>query len=224
MKKWLVLIMCAFLMFAGFSACSDSGAKENEENKQTITNKDLILGKWEAEIDMTEMMKDILASDESMGEFIKVSDFKMKLLFTFNENSLMKLEVDEATLSESFDKFFKGMKQSMYDYFETMIKDGKLDMTVEELLTKSGLDLDVLVEEMSGAAMKAMKFDEMSYDCYYEVRYNRLYSYDTAGEKNNDEYIEIEFPDEDTLKFVSVNTEDKENILGMISELKKVKE
>ncbi len=223
MKKWLVVLISAFLMFAGFVACSDSGDK-GDGNKNAVSNKDLILGTWEAEVDMTEKMKEIFASDESMGEFITVSDFKMKFFFTFNDNSLMKLEVDEDTLTESFDRFFDGMKKNMHDYFETMIKESKVEMTVEELLAKSNLDLDTLVEEMSGAAMDAMKFDEMSYDCYYEIGVNRLYSYDIAGERNDEEYIEIKFQDENTLKFVSVNTEDEDNILKMITELKKVEE
>lgn len=222
MKKWLVLVLCAFFMFSGLTACAESEPQKEDTNNEVVENKDLIVGKWETDVDMTETMEEIFASDESMGEFIKISDFKMKFFFTFNNNSLMKLEVDEATLSESFDKFFAGMKESLHDYFEAMIKESELDMTVEELLKKSNLDLDTLVEEMSGAAMDAMKFDEMAYDCYYEVRYNRLYSYDTAGERNEEEYIQIEFPDENTLKFVSVNTEDEDNILGMISELKKV--
>ena len=136
----------------------------------------------------------------------------------------MKLEVDEETLSKSFDQFFAGIKESIHDHFAQMIKDSKLEMTVDELLAKSNLDLDTLVKEMSGAAMDAMNFDEMSYDCYYEVRYNRLYSYETAGERDSEEYIEIEFPDENTMEFVKINTEDKQNILNMISELKKVEQ
>lgn len=224
MKKWLMVLLCAFFMFSGLTACSNSEHKENQKDEESVLKRDLILGKWETEVDMTKMMEEIFASDESMGEFIKVSDFKMKFFFTFENNSLMKLEVDETTLAGSFDKFFAGMKQSMHDYFESMIEESEVEMTVDELLEKSNLDLDTLVKDMSDAAMKAMKFEEMSYDCYYEIRYNRLYSFANAEERNDEEYIEIDFPDENTLKFVRINTEDKDNILGMISELKKVAE
>ncbi len=223
MKKIFVMLLCAFFMLAGLTACSGSGANENENN-EAMVNKNLIIGKWEANVDMTETMKEIFASDESMGEFINISDFKMKFFFTFNENSMMKLEVDEATLSESFDAFFVGIKQSMYDYFEAVLKESELGLTVEEFLEKSNMDLDELVKSMSNAALEAMRFDEMSFDCYYEMRYNRLYSYDTVGQRNDDEYIEIEFTDDNTLNFVTVKTEDKGNILTMIKELKRVNE
>ena len=223
MKKIFVMLLCAFFMLAGLTACSGSGANENENN-EAMVNKNLIIGKWEANVDMTETMKEIFASDESMGEFINISDFKMKFFFTFNENSMMKLEVDEATLSESFDAFFVGIKQSMYDYFESVLKESELGLTVEEFLEKSNMDLDELVKSMSNAALEAMRFDEMSFDCYYEMRYNRLYSYDTVGQRNDDEYIEIEFTDDNTLNFVTVKTEDKGNILTMIKELKRVNE
>ncbi len=221
MKKLFLVLLCVFFMCSGFVACSNSDSKENK-NDELAANKDLILGKWEANVDMTKMMEDILVSDESMGAFINVSDFKMKFLFTFKDNSMMKLEVDEDTLSESFDRFFAGMKEGMYEYFADTLKKNELDMTVEEFLEKSNLDLDQLVKDMSGAAMKAMKFDEMSYDCYYEIRYNRLYSYDAVGKRDDEEYIQFEFTDEDTLKFVNVNTSDEDNILKMITELKKV--
>jgi len=224
MKKWLTVLMCAFFMFAGFAACSDAKGQESNNNNELVSNKKMIIGKWETEIDMTEKMEEIFAADESMGEFIEVSDFKMKFFFTFEENSLMKLEVDQETLSESFDKFFAGIKESMHDYFEAMIQQSELDMTVEELLAKSNLDLDTLVEDMSGAALDAMKFDEMSYDCYYEIGVNKLYSYAAVGERDDEEYIEIEFPDENTLKFVNVQTKDSGNILEMITELKRVNE
>lgn len=224
MKKWLAVLVCAFLMFAGFVACSDSQKQESNVNNEVVSNKKLILGKWEAEVDMTEKMEEIFAATESMGAAFKVSDFKMKFFFTFDDNSLMKLEVDEVTLSESFNKFFVGIKESMHDYFEEMIKQSNLDMTVEELLAKSNLDLDKLVDDMSSAALDAMKIDEMSYDCYYEVGLNKLYSYDAAGKRDDEEYIEIEFPDENTMKFVGVKTKDTGNILEMITELKKVKE
>ena len=223
MKKILLMLLCAFFMLSGLVACSGSDAKENENN-QAALNKNLIIGKWEANVDMTDRMEEIFASDESMGEFIDISDFKMKFFFTFNENSMMKLEVDEVTLSESFDTFFVGMKQSMYEYFETALKESELGLTVEEFLEKSNMDLDEFVKNMSNSAMQAMRFDEMSFDCYYEMRYNRLYSYDTVGQRNDDEYIEIEFIDENTLQFVSVKTEDKGNILTMIKELKRVNE
>ena len=223
MKKIFVMLLCAFFMLAGLTACSGSGANENENN-EAMVNKNLIIGKWEANVDMTETMKEIFASDESMGEFINISDFKMKFFFTFNENSMMKLEVDEATLSESFDAFFVGIKQSMYDYFESVLKESELGLTVEEFLEKSNMDLDELVKSMSNAALEAMRFDEMSFDCYYEMRYNRLYSYDTVGQRNDDEYIEIQFTDDNTLNFVTVKTEDKGNILTMIKELKRVNE
>jgi len=227
MKKLLAVLLCAFLMFSGFVACSNSDAKDGEnaeKENQGISNSDLVVGKWEADVDMTEMMEEIFASDEEMGEFITVSDFMMKFYFTFNSNSLMTLDVDEETLSASFDAFFAGIKEGMHDYFESMIEASELDMTVEELLAKSNLDLDTLVGEMSNAAIEAMKIDEMSYECYYEVSGDKLYSYDTVGERDENNYIEIAFPDENTMKFVNVNTEDTENILNMISELKKVNE
>ena len=219
-----MVLLCAFLMFSGLTACSDSENKNNQsnQNQETLLKRDLIVGKWEAEVDMTQMLEEIFASNESLGEFVTVSDFKMKFFFTFEENSFMKLEVDEVTLAESFDKFFAGMKQSMHDYFETMIQESQIQMTVEELLEKSNLNLDTLVKDMSDAAMKAMAFEEMSYDCYYEIRYNRLYSFASAEERDDEEYIEIDFPDENTLKFVKVSTKDKGNILNTITELKKV--
>ncbi len=222
MKKWIAVLLSVLCLC--LAACGGSSDKKENDEDATKTNQDLILGTWEAEVDMTEMMQEIFAADEDMGEFIHVSDFKMKFLFTFEDTSMMKLEVDEDVLSESFDTFFVGMKDSMYKYFESALAGSDLDMTVEEFLEKSQIDLDALVEDMSGAALETMKFDEMSYDCYYEVRYNKLYSYAEAGERDEEEYIKIEFPNKNTLKFVEVKTEDTDNILNMITELKRVSE
>lgn len=226
MKKLIAVVLCAFIMLSGVTACSSSG---DEKDKTNITNEagdtsnaTKIIGTWEASVNMTDMMKEIFALDEAMGEYINISDFTMKFIFTFNDNSIMDLKVDEDALAESFDKLLVNVKDGMISYFEAMIEASELDMSVDELLEKSNIDLETLVEEMSNAAIEAMKFDEMSFECYYELNGNKLYSYDSAGGRNEDEYIEIEFADEDTIQFVEVKSEETGSILEMIEELKRV--
>lgn len=221
MKKIVTVLLCALLMFSGFAACKEKETENDKKQENVVSNKDRIIGTWEATIDMTEMMKEVFSSDDTMASFVQVPEFSMKMTFTFNENSLMVMAVDEDSVSESFSKLMEEVKAGLNQYFEQVLEENQLDITVEELLQMSNLDLDQLVDEMSEAAIEAMDLESLSYQCYYEIDGDRLYSYDTVGGRDEEEYIELSFADNNTLKFVSVQSEEENELMDLIGELKR---
>lgn len=197
MKKILSLALCGVLLLTSllaFAGCST-------EKK--------IIGTWEATLDMTEFLNEEMALDEGMSEYFTVSDFAFVLHFTFNDDGTYKIAIDEDALAATIDSLKDDLAVGMTEYFEDVIVSSGLSITVEEMLSYSGMDMDELMDESINAEM----FDEIVSDFVtegnYEFSEGNLYtSADFDSEIDKDEYITVAFSGKD-IKFVSLVTDEE---------------
>ncbi len=239
MKKLLVTLLLSMMFASAVVGCSKSGGNDNKQNneqndeqteekkEEQKSNEELILGTWKADIDMTSMMQAAFEEDETMAEYMKVPEFKMVMLFEFKEDGMMTLAVDEEALNKSFDELFESLRTGLSAYFEALIAEQNLEMTVDELLQFMGTDMDALIDGMSEMCKELVNTEEMTFENKYEVKEDKLYSYDMDETLDENEYITISFSDNDTLNFVDIETaeqeEDSETFLEMIHKLERIK-
>jgi len=140
-RKNLSLLLCLCLLSALLLACSGCGNKE----------KDALVGEWETSVELADMLNGEitsgLGSDQDMMEYIKVESFKLPLVLSFKEDDTYQMAVDEAGMEQSVDLMLEGLKSGLTRYFEDMIAEEGLEMTVDEVLAATGYTMDQLMEE-----------------------------------------------------------------------------
>lgn len=181
----LILAMLFSLMI-GVTGCGGSNEKEK------------FVGKWQAEVDFTDEMNKSFADDADMAEYLSVSEFKLTMDFTFNEDDTYEIAVNEESFNKAMEGIGSEFKSGMDRYFADAIAAEGLDMSVDEFCEATGLDLDAMIDEILGAFDFAMLADEARSEGKYEVEKGKLYtsdSKDTAVDKSF--YEAYEFAGED---------------------------
>ncbi len=141
LRKNLSLLLCLSLLSTLLLTCSGCGNKE----------KDALVGEWEASLEMADMLNEEIkagmGSDQDMMKYMEVDSFKLPLTLTFKEDDTYKMAVDEDAMEQSIDLLIEGLGDGLTKYFEDMIAEEGLDMTVDEVLAASGYTMDSLLEE-----------------------------------------------------------------------------
>lgn len=107
-----------------------------------------LIGTWRATIDMSSFINEGAAeATEEFGVPFETDGFTMDMIATFNEDMTYSMGFDVDALYVSLDKFSAEMKEWMIAILEKGIEDQGLDMTVDEMLELSGMNLDDVVEE-----------------------------------------------------------------------------
>ena len=149
MKKIISILLIAVMLLA-FAGCGKSKSGDKEQ----------FVGTWKATLDMTELLNESLREgigDDEMADFFVIDKFSFDVVFKFNDDGTYSTDVDQASLDKSAETMKTAVKDGLMDYFEVMVDEMELDMSVEELLELSGLSMDDLLEE----AMPADLFDDV---------------------------------------------------------------
>ncbi len=164
----LVLAMCIMLSFSG---CSMLGG-----------DRAALIGTWEGTIDLSNAINSQLTAeneeDAELTELLKVSDFKIGLVYNFNSNGTYSIEGDEEITQASIDKMKTDMRAGLITYFENTIDEANLDITVNELLAMSDTDLDTLMDEAFSELNVESLIGTMEGEGNFEAKDGKLYCSD----------------------------------------------
>lgn len=176
-RKSMSLMLCLSLMCALLLACSGCGNKE----------KDALVGTWETTLDMTDMVNDEmkagLGSDAAeMMKYLTIDDFSIKVSLTFNSDDTYKMSVDEKALEDCVDNVINIFRDGIEKYFEELIAQQGIDMTVDEVLEAMNMGtLDDLIEEAFDRDDLMSSVDDMESSGKFEVKGGVMYLTDKDG-------------------------------------------
>ena len=151
-KKSIASFLCICLALSMLLACT--GCKSSGDAEKFV-------GEWEANVDMTDMLNNMLTSDPDTAEladYIKVDSYVLTLNFTFNNDGTYKIAIDRDALSTTTDALLATLKTGVMDYFEDMVNEmaSAEGVTVEEVLDALGVaDLEEFLA-VSGVDMDDM--------------------------------------------------------------------
>ena len=208
MKKCLSIALClglVFTMLFMFTGC-------NEQKK--------FVGKWESEIDMTDFINEGMGLDDEMAEYVAIEDFEIVMQLIFNSDGTYKRTVDENSLEDTLEDAKEDLKDGMMDYFKAYLKESGLNMTVDELLEASEVDLDELVEEALGKKVMDEMVDSMTDEGNFEVKDGKLFMSDGLDYEIDEEVYETYELNGDELKLIeAVGGDDDEDLKDLADEL-----
>lgn len=208
MKKCLSIALCLGLvltMLFMFTGC-------NEQKK--------FVGKWESEIDMTDFINEGMGLDDEMAEYVAIEDFEIVMQLIFNSDGTYKRTVDENSLEDTLEDAKEDLKDGMMDYFKAYLKESGLNMTVDELLEASEVDLDELVEEALGKKVMDEMVDSMTDEGNFEVKDGKLFMSDGLDYEIDEEVYETYELNGDELKLIeAVGGDDEEDLKDLADEL-----
>lgn len=240
MKKFFGVLLCfcviAVSMFSLTSCMNDLDDQENEEktgdeknnetndktnnetdnetNNETEdekTDEELIIGKWETELDMSEAFyKDVVAEDELMAEYFNISGFALELEMEFKRNGKCIVSISE----ESAEEAMNNLKQCVIDGFNAMFYDmaNEFDMTAAELHAAFEDDMGMTLEEYADFAFSQEEFvEELEHEGKYKLDSGKLYFIESTDEEfDENEYITYTLS-KDELKFLGETPSDDDD-------------
>lgn len=199
----LAILLC-LSMVLGLTSCK----KSPEE---------LIVGEWEAKIDMTDYFME--GFEGTLGEGAEYFDFgkiKMNFIMEFEEDGDFSFEIDEDDFADVIDDIKDALRDGMKGYLEASVAG--MGVSLDELLAAQGTTLEDLIDQTvnSFEAEDMMdSFEKLKGE--YEVKGDKLYVWDEDEDDGN--YIEFEV-DEDTLK---LDAEDEDDVDEMFAEILPIK-
>ena len=196
MKKILSLVLIGAMLLTALLSFTGCGS-----------DADKILGTWETTWDMSDMLAKEVAGEE-IAQYMQIKDFAVVMRFTFNEDGTYKMEVSEESIKAAFETLKGQFVEGMTAYMEDMLADSGLNMSVEEALALSGIDMDAIIEESFTEDMLDDVVDEFVSDGEYEVKDGKLYTFDKGESLDENEYIRYELSGKELIFSELVSDED----------------
>lgn len=180
MKKGISLLLCLSLVCAMLLVCSSCGSK----NK--------IVGDWAGEIDLTDglnkVLEDSIGDPEAM-QYIKISDFTMKLTLSLEKGGDYTMAIDEKAIKKSMTDALDEMKDGMRKYFEKMIADQGLDMSVDDFFqAMAGVSFDEYLDDELDLDSILSEFEDLEESGTYKAEDGELTLKNDDGDKTEFEY------------------------------------
>ena len=164
MKKVISLLLVAVMLCAVLTGC---GNKEAEA----------LVGTWEAEMDVTELMASQMGSD--MAEYVTLSDVVFTMVMTFDEDGVFEITLDEASVNDALQIVLQSVKDGTYAMLQDQVADMGLDMSVEDVLVASGTDLETVFADLEAQldlpGLAAQTIAEASGTGNFEVKDGKLH-------------------------------------------------
>ncbi len=172
-KKSLSGLLCLSLVCAMLLAFAGCGAK-NE-----------IAGNWKGEMDLTDAMTTMLGSsvgDESITEYIKISDVTLILNLSLDKDGKYTMSIDEEKAKSTMGNVVDSMKSGMREYIEKLISDQGMDLSVDDYFQMlAGTSYDEYVNSMMDVDTLMSQFEDMKTKGTYEAKDGKLVLKDEDG-------------------------------------------
>ena len=164
MKKRIALALCLVLLVSLVFAGCGTDAKED------------LLGNWECQIDVSEMVRQQIADgDESLAGYFDDLTLGIQFDLAFGQDDTFTMEVNREALEAAFSNMIDQAAQGMLAYFEDLLVEQNLDMTVEELLELSGIaSIEELLDQAMAIALEEMDLDSIKMEGTYAAKNGKL--------------------------------------------------
>ena len=160
---------------------------------------------------MIDYVNEGLSEQEDMKEYIDLDSFEIRLVMEFSKDGTYKQYLNESALEDTLSNAKDAFKSGLTDYFEDYIDSLNLNITVEELLDASEVDLDELMEEAFGDKFVEEISKELESEGNFEVKDGKLFMSDGLDyDVEEDKYQVYEFDGDDLKIIEEVGFEDDE--------------
>ena len=192
LKKITILIIICLIIGTVFSACGKSETKK-------------FLGSWKTSIDISNQINEgFLNSYEGISDYVNVKDMSVYLIYTFKDDGTYSVSVEQESSKASFDNMRKELEAGFEKYFENLLKEQNLSMTVDEFLETSNTSIDALLEQYIGTDVYNDMVESLELSGKWKAENGKLYSSDSTDlEVDETEYITYEI-DSEVLKLLEV--------------------
>lgn len=149
------------------------------------------VGQWKAEVDITDSIYSAMSDEnEDVFKHVTPTDLTVSFVFAFNSDGTYRITVDEEAWKETMRTFGQTMAEGLRAYFQDLIVSSGLDVSVDELLESTGVDLDSMVDEMVGELESSELFGEDSIsEGSFKAEKGKLYTSDSINsEIDENEY------------------------------------
>lgn len=194
--KRIAALLLALVMVFALCACSDSGSgkdKDKDDDKvekvEKKTDAELIVGTWEAKLDMGEYFDTLTDSDPDMAVMAAYFDFsgvELAVNYEFDKDGSYRLSfsaADEEKLRIAFRNAVGKLVNDMLVGTGYTLEDAAAEegMTVDELL-------DAVMEE-NGFNSEDF-FDDSNESGSYKIKDGKLYLAEDGDDIDDDDYFE----------------------------------
>ncbi|MDO4353875.1 MAG: hypothetical protein Q4C93_02800 [Clostridia bacterium] len=191
--KRIAALLLALVMVFALCACSDRGSGKDKDKDDKVekvekkTDTDLIVGTWEATVDMGDYLNAEMAGEPGMAAYAEYFDFsgvEATLSCEFDEDGDYVLTI--SMNKELLEKVFRNAMQKVLE--EAAAAEG---YTLEELAAEEGMTVEELLDAVMEESFDAENFfgDETERGGY-EIKDGKLYTFDRGDELDEDDYFE----------------------------------
>jgi len=164
----LVLVLCLALCM---TACG---------GKKTI------VGKWQAEFDMTDMLDEFLGSSGEMAEFFDIDKLALDIVFEFKDNDKVEAYVTDESAEKMAEEVIEATKKAL----EKMLEEE--GMSIEDFEGLTGMTMDDMIEEAFGSSDpkeigKTLTEDMEELGGYYKIDGDKLYIAEDKDDLDDEE-------------------------------------
>lgn len=201
-KQWKTTLALGAILSLSLAGCGQDATKA-------------LIGNWQAEVDMTDQLNEELASDPETAAYIDIDRFVLKLDFSLQEGGTYTLSMNQDSVTQAVNDVKDSLKEGLGAYMQASLQEQGSDMTLEEALALSGLDLnsmiDTLFDELMNEEDIGFSFEELSQSGNYTVKDGKIYLLDEGETKASEDshYFTYELSGSD-LKVTGTEEDDEE--------------
>lgn len=188
--KRIAALLLALVMVFALCACSDSGSGKDKDKGDKVekkTDAELIVGTWEAKLDMGDYLSEAMASELSMADYAEYFDFtgvEATAVYEFDEDGSYTL-----TMTMDQDRMLKAFRNAMPKIFEDLA--AAEGYTLEEVAAANGMTVDEFIDAAMEQSFDPEEiFADQTEKGEYKIKDGKLYTFDKGDELDEDNYFE----------------------------------
>ena len=178
--------------------------------------KNPFLGRWEAEMDFTEVYNNSLGDVEA-AKYLKLDELEFKVIYTFDKDGTYKTEPDILECNETIREVKARLRKGMEEYLKAeAAKQGIAYMGVDEILSYSNTTMDEMMETMYKEAKFENIVETLKCEGKYTVVGNKLSTTESLDQEIKDGGYELfEVIDDDEIKLTIPEDEVPDELIGV---------
>lgn len=191
--KRIAALLLALVMTFALCACAniskgkDKGGDRGDAVEKKKTDAELIVGTWEAKVDVGETLNAMMADDPSTADYAQYFNFAgTDLLLTYEFYK-------DGSYTEKMATDRDKMRTVFRNAVLQLLEDAAVDegVTLEQLAAESGMTVDDLVDQVMEISFDASNFlgDETKTGSY-KIKGGKLYLFDDGDELDEGTYFE----------------------------------
>ena len=161
MKKTVAVVLCGMLLLSMLAGCVE---------------KDPLVGTWEGELDFSPMVNATMVSTgTNMEKYFTFTDLTVKVTMTFQEDKRCTLSIDRDGFDAMLEKLKSQVSTGIVGVLEDLLEGNGAEMTVQEYLDLSGMDLDMLIDSTLNVVITEQTLKELELEGLYQTEEGKLF-------------------------------------------------